>query len=276
MTASALLALHELAPGRIAFGIATGDSALWSIGEKPAEIAALGDYIRAIKRLLRGEAAEWRGHRFAPSWTAVEFPVEVPVLVARAGPKMLAMAAEEAEGFLVNMGYAPTMTASIVDTIERPATAAGRDTRKLKVWWNAPVVSAESRAAAMELQLGWGLNWLTEGTMEGKGISDHLKAAIFQFNVDNHDLYAVYKIPDRGRALVERAKKVGIYEWAIEKSPHLFGTVDEVFALLEVLAERGLANWMCFQPMHGTYSAQIENEKRDYIEKLAGIARRFA
>lgn len=276
VTAAALLTLAELAPGRIAFGIGTGDSALWSIGEKPARIVELRAYIRALKALLRGEHAAWRGHRFKPQWSNAVFPVDIPLLIACAGSKMLAMAAEEADGFLINMGYAPAQTAWIQETIETAARAAGRDPAPLEVWWNAPVAFAESRAAAMAGSLGWGLNWLTEGTMEGKGIPEQLKEPIRRFNADNHDLYAVYRMPDRGRVLVERAKTLGIYDWAIEQSPQLFGTPDDVAARLRTLAARGLTRWMCFQPMHGAYGPHTDAARLGYIEKLAAVAARVA
>ena len=55
--AASLLALSEIAPGRIDLGIATGDSALWSVGLKPARIAYLREYILALKALLRGDTA---------------------------------------------------------------------------------------------------------------------------------------------------------------------------------------------------------------------------
>src|SRR5215472_3414889 len=38
ITASALVTLSELAPGRIRIGIATGDSAAWGIGLRPARL----------------------------------------------------------------------------------------------------------------------------------------------------------------------------------------------------------------------------------------------
>ena len=55
VTASCLLTLEEIAPGRIACGIGTGDSALWGVGLRPATVAQLRDYIVAVKALLRGE-----------------------------------------------------------------------------------------------------------------------------------------------------------------------------------------------------------------------------
>ena len=51
VTAGAFVALDELAPGRMMMGIATGDSAMWSMGRKPAKLQALRDYMIAVKAL---------------------------------------------------------------------------------------------------------------------------------------------------------------------------------------------------------------------------------
>ena len=80
----------------------------------------------------------------------------------------------------------------------------------------------------MEYSLGWTTNWLTEGTLDGKGIPDEIRRPLLEMNADIHDLEAVYKTPDRGRIQVQRAKQLGIYDWIIEHSPRLWGTPDDI------------------------------------------------
>src|SRR5687768_9698383 len=48
VTASAMSGLQEVANGRAFLGIATGDSALINIGEKPATMAYLEEYCHAV------------------------------------------------------------------------------------------------------------------------------------------------------------------------------------------------------------------------------------
>ena len=67
VSAASALSLCELAPGRVTIGIATGDSALWGVGLKPAKIAELCEYIVALKTLLGGKEAVFRGCNF--SWS---------------------------------------------------------------------------------------------------------------------------------------------------------------------------------------------------------------
>ena len=68
VTAGAFVALDELAPGRMMMGIATGDSALWSMGRNPAKLQHLRDYICAVKDLCAGDEISWDGTTFKPRW----------------------------------------------------------------------------------------------------------------------------------------------------------------------------------------------------------------
>ena len=78
VTASALLTLEELAPGRISMGIGTGDSAMWGVGVRPARVARLREYILAVKALVRGEAATYGGRTFRMPEPSM--PLECPML----------------------------------------------------------------------------------------------------------------------------------------------------------------------------------------------------
>ena len=104
VTASCLSALEELAPGRVAMGIATGDSALWGVGLKPATVASLREYILAVKGLLRGEEVSYQGRSFKSQLTGTPDQGNIPVYVACSGPRVLRMAAQVADGLIVTMG----------------------------------------------------------------------------------------------------------------------------------------------------------------------------
>ena len=270
ITASAAMSLDELAPGRIAIGIASGDSALWATGQKPAKVAEMREYILAVKALLRGEPATWRGKTFEQRWSSWE-PRDIPIYVACSGPKVLSMAAQVADGVVVTMGFAPEM---IQATIHRACDEVGRDPETVDFWSNALVTFDESKEKAMEYSLGWTTNWLTEMTMDGKGIPQEIREPLMRMNADIHDLDAVYKTPDRGRVLVRRAKDLGIHDWIIEHSPRLWGTPDDICERLGELADMGLTNWVFLQQSKGTFVGGADAEKLDLIENLGQVARR--
>jgi len=275
VTAAAAMSLDELAPGRIQIGIATGDSALWATRQKAARVADLEAYILAVKALLRGEPATYRGETFTQAWSNWS-PREVPVYVACSGPRVLSMASRVADGVVVTMGFAPDDVARIQATIERACAEVGRDPATLDFWSNAQITFDESKEKAMEYSLGWTTNWLTEGTLDGKGIPPEIKGPLLEMNADIHDLEAVYKTPDRGRIQVQRAKQLGIYDWIIEHSPRLWGTPDDICERLNELAGLGLANWVFLQQSRGTFVGGADAEKLDLIANLGEVAKRVA
>ena len=245
VTAAALLALNDIAPGRVVFGIGTGDSALWGVGLKPAKLATLREYVEAVRALLRGETAIWRGTRFTGQWSHWSAPVEIPILIAAAGPKALKLGAEIGDGLILSLGFSEPDIARVFEIIERTRDATGRD-RALELWWQADVTFAESVAAAADSAIGWGVEWLTLTTMEGKGVPDHLRDALIELNQDARSIAAAYKNVDRDRFLVRRAKELGLYDWLVERSPRLWGTAADVAARIDELGRLGLRNWIFY------------------------------
>ncbi len=275
VTASAAMSLDELAPGRIQIGIATGDSALWATKQKAAKVADLKEYILAVKALLRGEPATYRGETFEQAWSNWE-PRNVPIYVACSGPRVLSMASQVADGVVVTMGFARENVELIQATIHRACGEVGRDPDTVDFWSNAQITFDESKEKAMEYSLGWTTNWLTEGTLSGKGIPPEIKEPLLKMNEDIHNLEAVYKTPDRGRIQVQRAKDLGIYDWIIEHSPRLWGTPDDIYERLTELADMGLTNWVFLQQSRGTFVGGADAEKLELIKNLGEVAKRVA
>lgn len=246
VTASALRTLEEIAPGRIAMGIGTGDSAMWGVGGKPATVARLREYIVAVKRLVRGEEAAYQGRRFRLRWADAPPPAEIPVLVAVSGPKVLRMACESADGMLLAMGFGPDNVAYVRALIERACEGAGRQPEELECWWNSEIVFGHSVEDARSRGMGVGTEWLTMGTMEGKQIPEHLKGALVQFNADVHDLAAEYQDEDRESKLIDRARRLGLYDWLMSRAPGLWGRPADVADRLRELEAEGMDRWMFY------------------------------
>jgi 5,10-methylenetetrahydromethanopterin reductase len=253
--ASALHSLHTIAPGRIACGIATGDSAMWTVGLKPAKVARLGAYVTAVKALLRGEEAEFEGRRFKPSWQNGD----VPVHVAAAGPRVLRTAAQVADGIVVFMGFSPEVLASVNRHIEEACAEVGRDPAELDVWWQTTINFAPTVEEAMERSLGVNTSWMTMGSLEGKGIPPELAEPLLRFNADMEDAAAAYGDRDRGKVLVERARELGLYDWLISLAPGFWGPPDNVARRLREFRDQGLTNWQFYvAPFHGNRSEYVE------------------
>ena len=101
VTAAAIATLAELAPGRVSVGVGSGFTGRLTMGQRPLPWSSVADYIRAVKALLRGEEPEWEGAPIAmlhPDGFGAPRPLEVPFIVAAAGPRGIAVAHELGDG----------------------------------------------------------------------------------------------------------------------------------------------------------------------------------
>lgn len=131
VTASAMSAFQEVSGGRAFLGIATGDSALVNIGEKPATMAQLEAYVAAVKGLCAGEEVEWKGHR-----TRLQFkPYQVPVWIAAEGPKIQHLTGRIAEGAIFANGITEDVVKDNIRRVREGAIAAGRDPDSVECWF---------------------------------------------------------------------------------------------------------------------------------------------
>jgi len=117
VTASAALALQLESGGRAFCGIGRGDSALAKIGRKPAPPDAFERDLASLRAYLAGESTPRGPATSRIEWTrGLDLP-RVPIEVAVSGPKVLEIAARQADAFLFCLGADPT-------TLERAVTAA--------------------------------------------------------------------------------------------------------------------------------------------------------
>jgi 5,10-methylenetetrahydromethanopterin reductase len=103
VTAAALATLAALAPGRVSTAFGTGLTGRMLLGERPLRWAAVEDYVRTVRALLRGEEASWNGSPVRlsqPPGFAAARPADVAVLVAADGPRGRGVAAGLGDGVL--------------------------------------------------------------------------------------------------------------------------------------------------------------------------------
>jgi len=95
VTASAIAAIEELAPGRVAAYFGTGFSARLAMGRRGVRWADLATYFTQVRALLRGDVIEIDGARcqllHSPGFGPPR-PIDVPLGLAPAGPKGFAVA----------------------------------------------------------------------------------------------------------------------------------------------------------------------------------------
>ena len=90
--ASGLASIQEIAGGRAFLRIATGDSAIYNLGERPRGLAGLKEYIQALRRLFAGEHTEFGGKPIHTRWIGGLDQPRVSIFIAAEGPKTLELA----------------------------------------------------------------------------------------------------------------------------------------------------------------------------------------
>ena len=100
--AAAIATLVSIAgPKRIAIGVGSGFTGRLTLGQRPLKWSTVIDYVRVLRALLRGEQVEWEGATIAmlhPEGYGAARPIDVPFVIAAAGPKGIAAARELGDG----------------------------------------------------------------------------------------------------------------------------------------------------------------------------------
>ncbi|MFP6681294.1 MAG: LLM class flavin-dependent oxidoreductase, partial [Gammaproteobacteria bacterium] len=86
---------------RVVVGIGSGFTGCVTLGRRPLKWSYVSDYLRSLRALLCDEEAEWDGGVARmlhwPGYGAAR-PIDVPFVIAAAGPKGLAVAKDLAQG----------------------------------------------------------------------------------------------------------------------------------------------------------------------------------
>jgi 5,10-methylenetetrahydromethanopterin reductase len=134
VTASAFQSLQELTRGRMLLGIGLGDSAVRTMGDRPATLKTLEETIEQIRRLHRGETVPRGGGSLR--LLAAAHGVSVPIYIAGSGPRILELAGRVADGVIMLVGVDPRFIEAGVAQIRRGAAAAGKapDAVRIVLW----------------------------------------------------------------------------------------------------------------------------------------------
>ena len=269
VSAGSLLTLREVAPRRVMWGIGTGDSAAWGAGLKPGSVRLLREYILAVRGLISGETVNYGGRTFRMQRDVGSTSEPVPIIVACAGPRVLRMAAKIADGMIVSMGFAPENIEYVRGIISSACAEIGRDPDELDIWWNTEVVFADTPEKAMQLSVGAGIAWLGMTTLEGKQIPEELHDAVRAFGADMHDFGSTYHNADRQKQLADRAEKLGLRNWSLDRSPGLCGTPTDVVKKFREWEAQGLTKWTL-------YAGRKDVRAEEYLPQLWSVLRGLA
>jgi 5,10-methylenetetrahydromethanopterin reductase len=134
-TAMAMATLDEVAPGRVAIAVGTGNPLFLAESGRAVDkpVRAMREFTEALRRLWSGEAVHADGEfvRLAGARLAFKPSAPIPVYIAAIGPDMLRLAGRIGDGVVLSAGLS---TASVRQSIALCAEGAGKDARDLSTF----------------------------------------------------------------------------------------------------------------------------------------------
>jgi len=236
VTASALLTLNELAPGRVFAGLGTGDSAVFNIGLKPVKLAVLGEFTTCLRALLRGESTNYQGHELKLTWGKAD----IPIYIAGHGPKTLELAGEYADGVIVGAGVGDDVVRHAYASISAGAARAGKRLDDLDVWWALSAYIANSRDEALSvvrMLLAAKANHLARFPEQDKQVPPEYKDILERIHKGYN--YLEHQKPGAGTTNAALVRESGLESYLADRYA-IVGTADDCLATLTRMAGYGV------------------------------------
>jgi len=240
-TAGGLLTLNEFAPGRVFVGVGTGDSSLANIGMRPVKLAALGEFIVALRKLLHGETVEHHGSPLKLTWGKAH----LPIYMAAHGPNALELAGAVADGVIVGTGVGKELVRDALDALARGAAKSGRSLESLDIWWHLGANMAPSRQeaiAGIRFNLASKVNHLLRSRDREKYLPP---GSLDAFEKIHHDYnYHEHLSPGGSGVNARLVRDSGLEEYLASRFA-ILGTGADCLARLEELKTFGVAKiWL--------------------------------
>ena len=132
--ASGIATVARISGGRFRACFGTGFTARLAIGQRPMTLAALGDYVTALRQLLAGKTAVVDGkpvRMLHADGLAAPRPIEVPLWLSVFGPRGAALAGEIADGIIgpphPTLPTATLVSGTVLDPGEEPGSERVRE-----------------------------------------------------------------------------------------------------------------------------------------------------
>jgi probable F420-dependent oxidoreductase len=161
VTASLFATLNDTFGNRTVCGIGRGDSARRVIGQPPSSLATLAEAMTVIRDLAEGRPAQVHGTTVQIPWVRNG---RLEIWMAGYGPKALALAGAQADGFILQTAD-PKIARWTIGAVRDAARAAGRDPADVTVCVAAPAYVGENVEHQRD-QLRW------FGGMVGNHVAD--------------------------------------------------------------------------------------------------------
>ena len=146
VTANAVATLDRLSGGRAFMGLGAGDSAVFTLGLRPARLAALERTALELQALTAGRRVVRDGRPVQIKGVARR----VPLYLAADGLRAHRLAGRVADGAFIGSGIGAPEVATSRAEIAAGARDAGRGPEAIDTWWLVKANVADARETAIE------------------------------------------------------------------------------------------------------------------------------
>lgn len=213
VTAAFLATIDSMTSGHAFMEIATGDSAVHSIGRKPATRARLRQYVTCVRDLLTTGEGRFDGRTLHVFGGARE-PVRISVCAE--GPRMLELAGELGDAVSIGTGLTADVVAWSLEHVARGARDSGRDPAAVEPWFTVRSVLDRDRDAARRrgrATLASILHHSMRHGVEDRLVPERHQDAVRVY-ADGYTL-ADHQLP--GGSNEKRMEELGLTEFAMER-----------------------------------------------------------
>lgn len=132
VAAGGIATINRLAPGRTFFGVGTGNTAMRTMGQRPASVKQFETYIRVVRGLLNGEEVDYtlNGKTHPIKFLNKDFGYfniddYVPIHVGGFGPRAQGLAGELGDGLITGIPRGGSIPEALAN-VKKGADKAGR------------------------------------------------------------------------------------------------------------------------------------------------------
>jgi len=222
--------LEEIAPGRVLLTVGPGYLAVGNIGRPRASLESMRQAVLAMRRLLRGETVVFNGTE-TKLRNVSDTPT--PIFMTAAGPRMVELAGEVADGTLMLVGLHPDSVAAAQSRLQIGAERGNRDLNDFKTIYITPTTVDDDGAKARK----WPQQWFRSDQPYLKYPSDSNLFWLREAGIDLPDDFVPEEIPD-GQAN-DICDALG-----------LFGTPQECLARLKRAESESVVEHVFIFPTH--------------------------
>lgn len=229
VTASAISAVQVASGGRAVLGIGRGDSALGFLGQKPARVAPFETYVSRVRSFLHGEPVDLGDAVSRNEWISTTGQPPVPIDIAATGPKVIGVAARQADRVTFAVGADPDRLRDAIALVRSEREAAGLDPASISVGAYVNAVAHPDVEVARTIARGGTASFAHFSGMEGAPRKETADGAVFEalgknYEMDSHAKAGASHAAALSDAFIDRFSVAGPSEHCVSRLSELLET----------------------------------------------------